>query len=96
VSEPAYEVYALRYGSNERRRRAENVIWTAPEDTHDAPMPMDFSVWVLRRAGRTVLVDTGSAAHTMRARGHDRARGRHRRRHDAPALGPRGQHPRLR
>jgi glyoxylase-like metal-dependent hydrolase (beta-lactamase superfamily II) len=69
-----YRIFALRYGSNERRMRAENVIYRAPGDAHDVPMPMDFFVWAIAGPGGTVLVDTGSAAPTMAARGHDHLR----------------------
>jgi glyoxylase-like metal-dependent hydrolase (beta-lactamase superfamily II) len=66
-----YRIFALRYGTNERRLRAENLIFNAPGDDHDAPMPMDFYVWAIVGPGTTVLVDTGSGARTMAARGHD-------------------------
>lgn len=69
-----YRVFALKYGSNERRMRVENVIYRAPGDAHDTPMPMDFFVWAIAGPGGTVLVDTGSAAPTMTARGHDHLR----------------------
>jgi glyoxylase-like metal-dependent hydrolase (beta-lactamase superfamily II) len=84
MAEPHYLVFALRYGSNQRRRRAENIIFRGPGDDHDAPMPMDFFVWAIvgpngpgaNRPGRqgTVLVDTGSGQGTMTARGHDHLR----------------------
>ena len=89
MAEPHYRVFALRYGSNRRRRRAENIIFRGPGDDHDAPMPMDFFVWAIvgpdgpgpngptaYRPGRgaTVLVDTGSGPRTMTARGHDHLR----------------------
>ena len=51
-----WEVFALRYAVHERRA-FENFI-RAP-DPHDAPMPMDYFVWVVRRGGRVVVVDTG-------------------------------------
>jgi glyoxylase-like metal-dependent hydrolase (beta-lactamase superfamily II) len=69
-----YRIFALRYGTNQRRRRTENVIYRAPGDDHDAPMPMDFYVWAIAGRNSTVLVDTGSAAGTMTARGHDHLR----------------------
>ena len=67
-------IFALRYGSNKRRLRAENVIFSGPGDDHDAPMPMDFFVWAIVGRGGTVLVDSGAAAPTMTARGHDHLR----------------------
>jgi glyoxylase-like metal-dependent hydrolase (beta-lactamase superfamily II) len=78
MAEAQYRVFALRYGSNQRRERAENLIYRGPGDEHDAPMPMDFFVWAIvgldGRAGGTVLVDTGSGPATMTARGHDHLR----------------------
>src|SRR5271165_4066736 len=75
MAEPHYRVFALRYGSNQRRRRAENIIFRGPEDDHDAPMPMDFFVWAIVGPHEgTVLVDTGSGPRTMTARGHDHLR----------------------
>jgi glyoxylase-like metal-dependent hydrolase (beta-lactamase superfamily II) len=74
MAEMHYRVFALRYGSNRRRRRAENVIFRGQGDDHDAPMPMDFFVWAITGPGRTVLVDTGSGPRTMAARGHHHLR----------------------
>ncbi len=53
---PAWEVYALRYGTLPGRRRGENVIGS-PDPA--APMPMDYFIWLLRSPDRDVLVDTG-------------------------------------
>lgn len=52
---PAYEVYALKYATRPARRSANFV----GGDPHDAPMPLDYYVWVVRNADRLVLVDTG-------------------------------------
>jgi len=52
---PAYEVYAIRYARMARQRR-DNFLGGDP---HDGDMPMDFYVWLIRGAGRVVLVDTG-------------------------------------
>ncbi len=54
---PVYEVLALRYATRPERRRQENFL--EPVDAHDAPMPIDFYVWVLRSPERTIVVDTG-------------------------------------
>jgi hypothetical protein len=58
---PEYEVHAVRYGRHDRRRLSENFMPPLPEpvDLHDAPMPIDFYVWVLIGGGRTIVVDTG-------------------------------------
>ncbi len=58
---PEYEVHAIRYAHDPRRRLSENFLQplTEPADLHDSPMPMDFFVWVLVGGGRTIVVDTG-------------------------------------
>ncbi|MDB5841309.1 MAG: fold hydrolase [Herminiimonas sp.] len=52
---PQYEVYAIRYATV-ARKRAENFM---VHDPHEGPMPLDYFVWVIRGAGRTIVVDTG-------------------------------------
>lgn len=52
---PLHEVFALRYATVARRRQ-ENFM---AHDPHDAAMPMDYFVWVIRGEDRTYLVDTG-------------------------------------
>lgn len=69
-----YRIFAIKYGSNERRTRFENVIYRSPQDGGDTPMPMDFFVWAVVGERGVVLVDTGSAPETMIARGHDHLR----------------------
>lgn len=51
-----YEVFALRYATSGPRSRRQNFLST---DMHDAPMPLDYFVWAIRNAERTVIVDTG-------------------------------------
>jgi len=53
-----YEIYAVRYAHLERTA-AFNFLGG---DVHDGPMPLDYFVWVIRGAGRTLVVDTGFAA----------------------------------
>src|SRR5262245_10887515 len=55
---PDYEVYAIKYARRDARR-AEHFVGGDP---HDAPMPMDYFVWVLRNDERTIVVDTGFTA----------------------------------
>ena len=43
---PTYEVYAVRYAWREVKRK-DNFLGGDP---HDAPMPMDYYVWVVRNA----------------------------------------------
>ncbi|MEY4645122.1 MAG: hypothetical protein RLZZ596_1953 [Pseudomonadota bacterium] len=50
-----YEVFALRYATREGQRRDHFV----GGDPHDAPMPMDYFVWVIRNENRTFVIDTG-------------------------------------
>ena len=58
---PDYEVHAIRYAHDRKRKLSENYLQplTEPADLHDSPMPMDFFVWVLVGGGRTIVVDTG-------------------------------------
>ncbi|HKI97832.1 MAG TPA: N-acyl homoserine lactonase family protein [bacterium] len=51
-----YEVYAVKYGTKQDRLRAETLILA---DHHDAPMPIDYFVWAIVNAQRTIVVDTG-------------------------------------
>ena len=62
-----YEVFALRYGTRENRTRADSFIM---DDDHASPHPIDYFVWVIRNADRTIVVDTG----------YDEAEGRRRNR----------------
>lgn len=55
---PAYEVFAIRYATR-AGKRSEHFVGGDP---HDADMPMDYFVWLIRGAGRTVVVDTGFTA----------------------------------
>ena len=51
-----WEVHALKYAEITDRTRASNFIFT---DAHDAPSPIDFFIWLLRRDDEVILVDTG-------------------------------------
>lgn len=55
-SNETYEVFALRYAESVDRKRGDNFKVT---DDHDAPMPLDYFVWVVRNDKRTIVVDTG-------------------------------------
>ena len=61
-----WEVYALRYG-DQQRTRGMNFIGAG--DPHDTPMPLDFYVWLLRSGSRVIAVDTGFAKVGAPARG---------------------------
>jgi len=60
-----YELYAIRYASRDARR-AEHFIGGDP---HDAPMPMDYFLWVAVGAERAVVIDVGFTAEVGRRRG---------------------------
>jgi glyoxylase-like metal-dependent hydrolase (beta-lactamase superfamily II) len=53
----AYEIYALRYATMSPRTPHMNFLVPDPHDTTAADL--DYFVWLIRGAGRDVLVDTG-------------------------------------
>ena len=55
MSIPSYEVFAIKYAERDGRRPDHFL----GGDPHDAPMPLDYYVWLVRSGERTVLVDTG-------------------------------------
>jgi glyoxylase-like metal-dependent hydrolase (beta-lactamase superfamily II) len=62
---PQYEVFAIRYATR-GGKRANHFIGGDP---HDAPMPMDYYLWLIRGNGRTVVVDTGFGPEVAEKRG---------------------------
>ena len=58
MTTPVYEVFAIRYAMRDARRK-DNFIGGDP---HDAPMPMDYFVWLARGPERTFVVDVGFTA----------------------------------
>ena len=65
----SYEVFAVRYATMRNRWRHDNFIGVDPHD--DPPMPIDFYVWVIRNANRTIVVDTGFDRADAEARGRE-------------------------
>ncbi|MCC6196463.1 MAG: N-acyl homoserine lactonase family protein [Burkholderiales bacterium] len=61
-----YHVYALCFARVPERRVYDNFI---RRDMHDGPMPLDFFVWIVRNAQRTILVDTGFGKRAVAQRG---------------------------
>ena len=61
---PDYEVYAIRYARRDARR-ADHFIGGDP---HEGPMAMDYFVWLIRNAERTIVVDTGFTAEVAKRR----------------------------
>jgi glyoxylase-like metal-dependent hydrolase (beta-lactamase superfamily II) len=55
---PEYEIFALKYAHRDAKRTQHFI----GGDPHDAPMPMDYFVWVIQGGGKTYLVDTGFTA----------------------------------
>ena len=72
MSSDTYEILALKYAELTTRRRFESFI---AADDHDGPHPIDYFVWVIRNAQRTIVVDTGfdAAEGAKRGRKVDRA-----------------------
>lgn len=56
MSDGIWEVYALKYAERNSRTRADSFLF---DDDHASPHDMDYFVWVLKSANRTILVDTG-------------------------------------
>ncbi len=61
-----YQIYSLCYARAPNRRVHENFL---RRDMHDGPMPLDFNLWIVRNAHRTILVDTGFGKRTAGERG---------------------------
>ena len=55
MSDDVYEIYAIKYAYH-MRRSGENFLGGDP---HDTDMPLNYYVWVVRNAARTIVVDTG-------------------------------------
>ncbi len=70
-NEEVYEVFAVKYATRDARR-VDHFLDKANVENPDAPMPMDYFVWVIRNGARTVLVDTGftEAVGARRGRTH--------------------------
>lgn len=62
-----YEIYAVKYATNERRS-GDNFIGG---DAHDVPMPLDYFVWAITNQNRTVILDTGFDEAMAETRGRD-------------------------
>jgi glyoxylase-like metal-dependent hydrolase (beta-lactamase superfamily II) len=61
-----WEVHAVKYADRNARVRGDSFIF---DDNHDAPHPMDYFMWLLRRKDEVILVDTGYDDAEARARG---------------------------
>jgi glyoxylase-like metal-dependent hydrolase (beta-lactamase superfamily II) len=66
MTDPVYQVFALHYGTSGPRDRRENFIFA---DAHEAGVPLDYFIWVIRNEHRTIVVDTGFNAESAKRRG---------------------------
>jgi glyoxylase-like metal-dependent hydrolase (beta-lactamase superfamily II) len=73
MTDPQYEVYAIKY-AHHARRASENFLGGVPHDAHDGPMPIDYFVWLIRGDGRDIVVDTGFSAATAARRQREHLR----------------------
>lgn len=79
LADDEYHIYALPYGKNSSRKVGDAFSFTgdafALADLHDAPMPIDYSLWIVQNAQRRFLIDLGysetSAAKRNRRLVHD-------------------------
>ena len=69
-----YSVYAVRYATREARSGEHFHGRGRGQDPHDAPMPMDYFVWVAVSDEHTVVVDTGFSAEVAARRGREHLR----------------------
>src|SRR5690606_10794791 len=67
---PEYELYAIRYATRPARRRDHFI----GGDPHEAPMPMDYFVWVAVSGERSVVIDVGFNAQIAAKRGRTHLR----------------------
>jgi len=67
MNQPCYQVLAVKYATAERTRGS-NFLHPVPGDAQ-APMALDFFVWLILGPGGGVLVDTGFSAVSALARG---------------------------
>lgn len=61
-----WQVHAIKYADRNARTRRDSFIF---DDNHDAPHPMDYFMWLLRRGPEVILVDTGYDDEEAKARG---------------------------
>jgi glyoxylase-like metal-dependent hydrolase (beta-lactamase superfamily II) len=59
-------IYAIRYGHLERRS---DLNFLGGDDHAPRSMPLDYFIWVIRSATRTIVVDTGFDAEAAASRG---------------------------
>ena len=60
-----YEIYALRYAT---MSRTPHMNYLVPDPHETTASDLDYFVWLIRGAGRDILVDTGFNAEEARLR----------------------------
>ncbi|MBV9747062.1 MAG: N-acyl homoserine lactonase family protein [Acidobacteriia bacterium] len=60
-----FEIYAIRYAHLGNRHAGENFLLADP---HEYASDLDYFVWVLRRGGTSIVVDTGFGEEAARSR----------------------------
>jgi glyoxylase-like metal-dependent hydrolase (beta-lactamase superfamily II) len=63
-----FELFALRYAHHGGRKASDNFIGG---DIHESASPLDYFVWVARRADKTFVIDTGFGPEAAKERGRD-------------------------
>lgn len=63
-----WQILTIRYAENRNRTRRDSFVIASDPD---APHPMDFYVWVLRRGTNIIVVDTGMDRKEAARRGRD-------------------------
>ena len=65
-----YEVAAIRYGTRMTSKRECYYRWDSYGEA-DAPLRMDYFLWLIRNSDRTIVVDTGFAHEAGERRGRE-------------------------
>lgn len=66
AEDDVYHIWSMCYGKGTTRRVHDNFVF---RDMHDGPMPIDYNLWILCNAHRTILVDTGFGPRAAEERG---------------------------
>jgi len=61
-----WQVFALKYAERNNRIRGDSFLF---DDDHASPHDMDYFIWVLKKADRTIVVDTGYDSIEAKRRG---------------------------
>jgi glyoxylase-like metal-dependent hydrolase (beta-lactamase superfamily II) len=63
-----FELFAVRYAHHGGRKASDNFIGG---DIHESASPLDYFVWIARRADKTFVIDTGFGPEAAKERGRD-------------------------